>query len=90
MTGCIPDDQPAKATIADEDVGAESEHETGDLPLASRENCIRQLIGGGCLVVKVRRSADLEGSIWSERLIESHALAANLRGERLKFLRTNG
>src|ERR1043165_3444051 len=59
VTSCIPDDQAANATIADEDIGAEAEHEAGNLPLPSRENCIRQLVGGGRLIVQVRRSANI-------------------------------
>ena len=64
----VPDDQPAKAAIADQDIGAKAKNEVGYIRLARREHGIRKRIGGRRFEEQVGGSADLERRVRRERL----------------------
>ncbi len=60
MTCGVSYDEPADTPIADEDVGAEPEHEVGHAERAGRGDRICERIGRCGIVQEVRRPTDLE------------------------------
>ena len=87
MRACgVPDDQPAKAAIADQDVGAEAKNEVGYIRLARREHGIRKRIGGRRLVEQVGGTADLERRVRRERFVAAKVLGIQARGESFEGL----
>src|SRR5512140_2599789 len=60
MVCSVPDHQSAKTLVAHQDVGAESQHEVGNIQLARSSDRERQFVCGGGLAKEIRGPADLE------------------------------
>ena len=86
----VADDEPPESPIADQDVGAEAEHEVRQSTAARDEHGGGQLIGRGGLVEEIGRAADLERGVRSERLGGAHARGAEPGGEVVERARAGG
>src|SRR5689334_4799187 len=73
VTGRVSYDEPAKTSVADQDIGTKSQHEIRYVELASDEHCVRELVGCASFEVEVSRSANSKCGVWAKWLIASQA-----------------
>ena len=73
MTGGVSDHQATESTVADQDIGTETENEVRYVEVARREHGIRKRVGGSCLEEQVGRTTDAECGVWPDWLITTHA-----------------
>lgn len=69
MAGMIPDHDSTKALVANEDIRAQSKNKQGNTQFAGGKNSFRQIVRGACRIKKIRRTANAERGVWSERLV---------------------
>src|SRR3954469_4856591 len=70
----VPDDESAKALVADEDVGAEAQHEIIDAELSGGGDRPCQIVGRCCIVEQIGWTADPECGVLTERLFPFESL----------------
>ena len=68
VAGRIPDNKSAEAFVADEDVGAEPEHEIVDAEVSGSSYGPCQIVGRCCIVKEIGWTTDPECGVLSERL----------------------
>ncbi len=69
MARGIADDKAAKPLVADENVGAESEHEILESKLSRGSNCPCQILDRCCIVEEISWTTNPECGVLSKRLI---------------------
>jgi hypothetical protein len=79
--GVIANDESAHPAIADEDVGAESEHEPRNAQLARGTNSGREVVGRCGFIQHVRRSADAKRGERREWLAQVQLTPVKQRSE---------
>src|SRR6185437_8299625 len=69
VAGSVADHQAAKALVADQYIGAQSEHEILDTDLSGGADRPCQIVGRCCIVEEIGWTTDLECGVLSKRLI---------------------
>jgi len=64
VSSSVPNNEAAKAPVANQDVGAEAEDELRDAGFTRGDDRVCQIIGRGGIVEEVGRTPDTEGGVW--------------------------